>query len=132
MSEDPPKIIIDEDWKSQVEREKEAYAQQSAKPQTGDTDDPEMPPASYAMLISMLASDAMISLGQMPSPITGEFMPSRNTAKYLIDTIAMLHEKTHGNVDPAEAQQVEELLHQMRMEFVRMSTQDNSKSPLQP
>jgi len=125
MADETPKIIVDEDWKSQVEKEKDAYAQHSAIPTTGGDpqladSDPEMPPASYAMLVSMLASDAMISLGQIPNPMTGEFMPRRNTAKYLIDMIAMLHEKTRGNVDPEESQQVEELLHQLRMEFVRM------------
>ena len=137
MAEENPKIIVDEDWKSQVEKEKQAYAEHAEIPTTGGSadqvgDDPEMPPASYAMLVSMLASDAMIALGQIPNPITGEFVPRRNTAKYLIDTIAMLHEKTRGNVAPEESQQVEELLHQLRMEFVRMPTHRGTTPSSQP
>ncbi len=137
MADETPKIIIDEDWKSQVEKEKETYADQSAIPTTGGDpqladDDPEMPPASYAMLVSMLASDAMISLGQIPNPMTGEFVPRRNTAKYLIDMIAMLHETTRGNVDPEESQQVEELLHQLRMEYVRMPANRTANPMAQP
>ena len=123
MSDDPPKIIVDEDWKSQVEREKAEYQHHHDPVAAGsDPDDPVMPAASYPLFISMLASEAMIALGQIPNPATGEFSPRRNQAKYLIDTIAMLHEKTRGNVEPEESRQVEALLHQLRMDFVQMPT----------
>lgn len=124
MSDESPKIIVDEDWKSQVEREKHAYEQMREAPSAEESahDDPEMPPASYPLFISMLASEAMIALGQIPNPVTGEQAPRKNQAKYLIDSIAMLHEKTRGNVEPEETQQVEALLHQLRMEFVRVGS----------
>lgn len=129
MSDEKPKIIIDEDWKSQVEAEKAAAQQTPEDPasQTSDApsdtsldSDPPMPPASFTMLISSLASEAMMALGQLPHPITGEVTPRRNQAKYLIDTIEMLHEKTAGNVAPEETAGVQELLHSLRMAFVAM------------
>lgn len=129
MSEEK-KIIIDEDWKSQVEAEREAAkaagdpaakGEASTDPSAmmGDADPP-MPPASYTILISTLATEAMMALGQMPHPLTGEVTPRRNQAKYLIDTIAMLHEKTKGNVSAEETAGVEELLHTLKMAFVQM------------
>lgn len=137
MADDKPKIIIDEDWKSQVEAEKEAAKNPdtdslAAAKQEADGNgsqgesaeqmdsDPPMPPASFSMLISSLATEAMMALGQLPHPVSGEVSPRRNQAKYLIDTITMLHEKTKGNVAEEESTGVQELLHQLKMAFVQM------------
>src|SRR5262245_26630755 len=100
------KLIIDEDWKSQVEAEKHAAAEQpqaQAKRGAADApydegDDIEMPPASLEMLVSTLVTEAMIALGQIPHPATGKAELRPNQAKYLIDTIGVLSEKTKGNV----------------------------------
>ena len=130
-SGEKPKIIIDEDWKSQVQAEKEAV-DQPPEPPTGEPeasaaggnplgDDPEMPPASFEMLLTTLATEAMMALGQLPHPVTGETTPRRNQAKYLIDTIEVLKEKTAGNLEPAEAEAVEGLLHQLRMVFIAVT-----------
>ena len=61
-----------------------------------------MPPASLEMLVTTLVTEAMISLGQIPHPHTGEVMFQPQQAKYLIDMIDMLREKTKGNVTPDE------------------------------
>ncbi len=137
MSEEKPKIIIDEDWKSQVEAEKAAAKAGETSPESGaeasDTAaadvDPQMPPASFAMLIQSLVAEAMIALGQLPHPATGEITPRRNQAKYLIDTIEMLREKTLGNVAAEESAGVEQLLHQLRMAFVAMPAGESSPKP---
>ena len=122
---DEKKIIIDEDWKSQVEAEREALKReeqstQKAKPaaEQGDVGDVPMPPASFELLLSTLATEAMVALGAIAHPATGknDFRPSQ--AKYLIDMIAMLQEKTKGNLTPGENQAAEGLLHQLRMAYV--------------
>jgi hypothetical protein len=126
---DEKKLIIDEDWKSQVEAEKQA-AKQPAQSQVtsaatdgppGDGDDFEMPPASLEMLVSTLVTEAMIALGQIPHPATGQTEMRPNQAKYLIDTIAVLSEKTKGNVSAEEEQAFTNLLHQLRMAFVALT-----------
>jgi hypothetical protein len=133
---DEKKLIIDEDWKSQVEAEKQA-AKQPARPESttgaangppGDADDFEMPPASLEMLVSTLVTEAMIALGQMPHPATGQTEMRPNQAKYLIDTISVLSEKTKGNVSAEEEQAFTNLLHQLRMAFVALTT----NAPLGP
>ncbi len=139
MSQDKPKIIIDEDWKSQVEAEK-AAVQQGDSPQEAPTAaeddqsslDPPMPPASFAMLAQSLVAEAMLALGQIPHPATGELMPRRNQAKYLIDTIEMLREKTLGNVAAEESAGIEQVLHQLRMAFVQMPKGPATASPAPP
>ena len=132
---DEKKLIIDEDWKSQVEAEKEAAKQPpvrksatgsgpSAPP--GDSDDFEMPPASLEMLVSTLVTETMIALGQIPHPATGKTEHRPNQAKYLIDTIAVLSEKTKGNVSAEEEQAFTNLLHQLRMAFVALTERTRS------
>ena len=120
------KIIVDEDWKSQVEAEKEALkAEPKSKPPATEAadggesvGDPPMPPASFDLLLSTLATEAMVALGAFPHPGTGKSQAHPNQAKYLIDTIAVLEEKTKGNLAPHECQAIEGLLHQLRMAYV--------------
>lgn len=129
---DEKKIIIDEDWKSQVAAEKEA-AEKAAAEQGGAAKQPtgeqaaagagdfQMPPASLEMLVTQLATEALMSLGQIPHPQTGKPIFAPQQAKYLIDTIEILHEKTKNNTTPQEAQLMEEVLHQMRMAYVQLA-----------
>ena len=127
---DDKKIIIDEDWKSQVQAEKEqaAKAQQAGASHasaeaTSRAAEGAMPPASFEMLLTMLATEALMALGQMPHPMTGERHVDRSQAKYLIDTIEMLHNKTKGNLTADEQQLIDSLLHQMRLVFVETASQ---------
>jgi hypothetical protein len=128
---DEKKIIIDEDWKSQVQAEKEAAKQSPTEPAPAAESAPgdiPMPPASLEMLVTTLVTEALISLGQVPHPHSGEavFLPQQ--AKYLIDTIDMLREKTKGNVTAGEAQLIENLLHQLRMVYVERTLQGDSQT----
>ncbi len=131
MSEEK-KIIIDEDWKTQIASEREALekeAEQGGPSQEGDglggesTDAPSpdqgmLPPASMEMLITTLAAEAMMSLGQMPVP--GSASPEVNLpqAKYVIDLLEVLQEKTRGNLSDQEDEAMQGILYQLRMAYV--------------
>ena len=125
MSEEK-KIFIDEDWKSQVQAEKEeAHKRHPAKDSGIEHNDPAgvpFPPASFDMLITMLATETMVALGQIPHPVTGRPELHRNHAKYLIDTIDVLREKTKGNLTPDEELGIDTLLHQLRLAFVETAS----------
>jgi hypothetical protein len=122
---DEKKIVIDEDWKSRVEAEKEEAAKaappasaQGPAPGAQDIGDMPMPPASLELLLTTLATEALMAMGQMPHPATGKIEVQRHQATYLIDLIDMLREKTKGNLTPGEQQLIESMLHQLRMVFV--------------
>ena len=117
---DKPKIIIDEDWKSQIEREKEAAKQEAAQSVAAEEDKQEfqMPEASFSLLVSMFSTQAMMALGQMPHPVTGKSEVSKPEAKHFIDLLAMLEEKTQGNLSGEETAMLSNMLHQLRMGFV--------------
>ena len=84
-----PKIIVDDDWKAQVEREKEQLAAADSESPKASDEMPqgEMPPASFEMLVTSLATQAMAALGFFPDPSTGETMLNRPIAKHFIDTL---------------------------------------------
>jgi hypothetical protein len=124
---DEKKIIIDEDWKSQVEAERaEAAKVKPAATETSaatgkdesETTDPPMPAASFELLLTTLATEALVALGQVPHPVTGKTQVQRNQAKFLIDTVDLLRQKTAGNLTTSEKQVIDSLLHQMRLVFV--------------
>jgi hypothetical protein len=88
--------------------------------------DPLDDPASFLSLIMSLASNAAASLGMMPHPVTGETGVDLRTAKHWIDVLGMLEQKTHGNLDQQEAQALEGLLADLRMQYVSFT---NSPTP---
>ena len=84
--------------------------------------DPLDNPASFLSLIMSLASNAASSLGMMPHPVTGESGVDLKTAKHWIDVLGMLEQKTRGNLDQQEAQVMESLLADLRMQYVSFTS----------
>ncbi len=122
-----PQLFVDEDWKSQVEAEKKA-ADAHRKTQSpegaaasagtvGDSD-AQLPPATLSFLITTLATQAMVSLGQVPNPFSGKVETRLPEARHFIDTLTMLEEKTSGNRSPEESALLSNALHQLRMAYV--------------
>lgn len=79
---------------------------------------PQLPPASFEVLVSMLFSQAMAMLGQVPDPSTGKTEVNKPYAKHTIDTLEVLSEKTQGNLTEEESRVLGEALHALRMAFV--------------
>ena len=130
---DPPhdepeeKVLVDEDWKSQVQAEKEALErkqqqqrQQDEEPASAAQAEPEppLPPASLEVLAGSLAMQAMIAMGLMSDPAGGKPEVHLDQAKHFVDTIAMLEEKTEGNRTPEETATLSNLLHELRMAYL--------------
>ena len=102
---DDKKIIIDEDWKSQVQAEKEAAAKAKpapsrAEPRANDSGaratDPPMPPASFEMLVTTLATEALMASARCRIPSPARRKCSAIRPSILIDTIDVLRQKTAG------------------------------------
>ena len=122
MSDEDPELIIDTDWKAQVEKEKQDSV--AKEPEPKDESAKNIPPASLEMLLTTLYSQAMMSLGAMPNPATNETAKDLPMAKHFIDTVEMLQEKTKGNTTDDEDKMIEELLHVLRMAFVQASKEE--------
>lgn len=121
------KIFVDEDWKSQVAAEKEAASQPKASVEAEGAaahgDMPPLPEASFELLVSTFVTEAMVALGQFPHPGSGQMEADPEHAKFAIDMLEVIAQKTKGNLSPGEAQGLEDILHQLRMAFVAVTTQ---------
>ena len=133
--EKKPSIIIDDDWKSQVEKEREQLREQAAEKtadehptasaespaantRTEQSESIEMPPASFSVLVMMLSTQAFAALGMAPGPDGEPMSPQLPLAKHFIDTLAVLEEKTTGNLDPREEKMLADALTELRLAYV--------------
>lgn len=110
------KIIIDDDWKQEAEREKAALAAEMEKAKARGPAVPDA--ATLSMLLSGLASQALVSLGDLPNPFTGKPDANLAEARFQIDLIEMLEAKTKGNTTPEEQQLLTGLLYDLRMRYL--------------
>jgi hypothetical protein len=87
-----------------------------------NTDESASPIDFYTFVLS-LASSAFVHLGDTPHPETGEAVPPNLAlAKQTIDILAMLAEKTKGNLTAEEGRFLENLLTDLRFRFVQRSS----------
>ena len=87
-----------------------------------DTDD--MPgsrdPASFVNFLSTLATNAAAALGAVPHPATGKRSLDLETGKYWLDVLAMVKDKTKGNLHEKEQRLLDGLLGDLRMQYVHL------------
>ena len=76
------------------------------------------PPATFEFLVQTLFTQALMALGRIPNPITKQTHRNVMTAKHFIDTLTMLEEKTRGNLSADERRLLDEIQHQLRLQFV--------------
>ena len=76
-------------------------------------------PRDFSAFVEGMYFEAMLYMGAIPDPRSGETIEDTELAKYKIDLLAMLQKKTDGNLTPEEKQQLEEVLYQLRMVYVQ-------------
>ena len=87
-----------------------------------DAGDPFMPPEpTFRFFITTLALQASIFLGDMPSPVNNKTEKNLQQAKFIIDTMSMLKEKTRNNLDENERTLLESVLYELQLRYVAVS-----------
>lgn len=98
-----------------------AKAQDEAAESNQDHERAPLPPVEFSGLILSLSHAAMMHLGQIPDPNTGQANMDRDLARHTIDTIGMLKEKTNGNLTPDEQRLIDHALTELRLGYVRLN-----------
>ncbi len=80
-----------------------------------------LPQVTFATFILSLNTSALVHLGEIPDPESNESVCNLQLARHAIDTIAMLKEKTDGNLTGDEKALIEHILFDLRMRFVKKS-----------
>lgn len=112
---DEIKKSSDESWKETVKKEKETLKKE------GEFVAPE---PDFNFFITTLALQASIFLGQMPNPVTDKKEEDLNQAKFIIDTLAILKEKTKGNLNADETSLLENVLYELRMQYIAKANKE--------
>ena len=80
-----------------------------------------MPAVSFITFILSLNTTALFHLGELAHPETGKKILDLELAKHTIDTLAMLAEKTDGNLDEQENELLSKVLYELKMRFIKVS-----------
>ncbi|AHI06533.1 hypothetical protein BDW_10165 [Bdellovibrio bacteriovorus W] len=76
--------------------------------------------ASLSVLVMSIASSAVMAMGLAPDPQTGEMSKDKNMARFNIDLLLVLQQKTKGNLTNDESQFLDNLVNDLQLKFVSM------------
>ncbi len=147
--DDGIKKKVDEGWKEKAREEKESLQQEAAgktaesekagsetppEDQAADAETEEgpekargeFPDPTFATLVSGLAAQASVYLGQAEDPAGGKRQVDPEAARHVLDTLGMLQEKTQGNLSDQETGYLEEILYNLRMIYVSQTQKRDS------
>jgi hypothetical protein len=85
------------------------------------TDAPNQAPVDFGTFVLSLGSSALVHLGEIQHPESTEAKENLLLARQVIDLLAMLEEKTKGNLTAEEARFLSDLLADLRLKFVEKS-----------
>jgi hypothetical protein len=86
--------------------------------------DPDDDPSAVTFVgfVLSLAHTAAVHFGDVPDPVTGQTAPPHlPAAKQMIDILALIEEKTRGNLTAEERQLLEQLVYELKMRFIEVS-----------
>jgi hypothetical protein len=95
-----------------------------SKPQEKIPTDPEEPALDFFNYIASLGFQAMIFLGEVPNPMTNQTEKNVKQAKFLIDTLVLLREKTSGNLSKEEAELLNGSIYELQLRYVEIAKQE--------
>jgi hypothetical protein len=122
-SNEPKKVIIDEDWKNQAQKQKEELKEKvEEKPADESESQRQFPPANFEGLLSIFATQAYYALGLIrpEDEKDKEVEPDFELAKFNIDMLGVLETKSKGNLTEEEAKMLQGTLGQLRMIFIQL------------
>ena len=124
MPDDSREIRVDSAWKEEVRKERERLKQeedkqrreQATRKQAGGG--PSETDRGFVAIVQSLATQAIMQLGQVENPLTGQREIDLQGAKQTIDIIEALQRKTKGNLSQQEQEMLEGALYDLRMIYV--------------
>jgi hypothetical protein len=83
----------------------------------------------FIEFVVMHAQNAALFLGQIPNPRTGEAEINLDLARMFIDQLAMIQEKTRGNLSSEEAKVLSNALSNLQMAYVELAKETPKGAP---
>ena len=77
---------------------------------------------TFLGFVLSLAHTAAVHFGDVPDPVSGETAhPNPAAAQQIIDILALLEEKTRGNLTAEERQLLEQIVYELRLRYVEIT-----------
>jgi len=137
QKQEEKKLIVDEDWKAEAQREKEILAAQEAaekkekekeKQEAAEQPRGPLPEGNFPALISTLATQSLFAMGLLQIKGQEKKEADLELAKYNIDMLATIEEKTKGNLTEDEEKILANTLSDLRMGYVQVAEQGETKA----
>ena len=85
---------------------------------------------TFVGFVLSLAHTAAVHFGDVPDPVSGQTSrPNLAAAHQMIEILALLEEKTRGNLSAEERQLLEQIVYELRLRFVEISKQGSAPEP---
>ena len=104
---------VEEDQEPDSTEAREAAAEQHPEPP------PQFPEINFATFVASLNASALLQLGAIEDPTTGQKNKNLPMAKQTIDILSMLQEKTAGNLSEEEENLLKNILYDLRIMYVK-------------
>ncbi|MBN1850172.1 MAG: DUF1844 domain-containing protein [Deltaproteobacteria bacterium] len=125
MTEEEKGFIIKDkrsfDEKGHIKEEEKAEKEGKHETKQKELGKAPLPEVNFNTLIFSLSSSALLHMGEISDPQSGETKKDLDLAKHSIDIIGMLKEKTKGNLADDERQFLDNILTDLRLRFVKAS-----------
>jgi hypothetical protein len=79
-----------------------------------------MPEVTFPAFVMSLNTSVLYHLGEIGDPSTGQKQKDLDLAKHGIDTLALLEEKTKGNLNNEESELLKNILYDVKMKYVKV------------
>ena len=124
-----PRKKVDSDWLERVEAEKltggttdkassETSASRGTAGKPGDKTTARGPEVNFSLFLSTLALQAYVGLGEMEDPATRSKKVNLDQARYMIEILEVVQNKTKGNLSPEEDKTLNHILYDLRLKYV--------------
>ncbi len=77
---------------------------------------------TFLTLVQMFQMEGMVALGKMLNPATNELTPNQDHARYVIDILEILKEKTAGNLTEKDQGFLDQTISTLKLNFVELDT----------
>ena len=130
---------VDKGWKESVEQEKKAQQSEEKKApendmnterssNTGDIqqEQQESIEVNFLTYVTSLTFQAIIFLGEVPNPMNADKIEvNLKQAKFLIDTLIMIRDKTKGNLEKQEEELLNTSIYELQLKYVERSKNES-------
>ncbi len=107
--------------KAQDEQKAKTDYEKSSE-QFSKQEETQLPKVTFSTFVFSLASSALMHLGEVPDPVSKKTSTNLSMARQIIDTLAIIEEKTKGNLTKDEENLLKSLLYDLRLKFVQKSS----------